>query len=310
MRTFDRSFLLIVLVSLTAFAAPPHPSTRDDALRLYRAGKYDQACPLFEKLAQTAKTDGSLWADYSLCEWKRGGSSWNMEWSAHKAFRFGDERTRKNALFNLHQAERRAQLPPLNAPQPMVVCAYGSTDSDCPNAPPIWMCVVPWNHQGSGGGESGTRIAFGADTDELVSVMRGDEVPDSSVDLEFTDEAFCGWCEAHAWDCASSRVVQPEFDKCVARSKGVDGGDFACLQTVCDKAQRAYEEDRSIWPAAADEIKKAHEQCRNCGVQEERECEILVVDTCQRRVGYYCTSKTGHGKGEAKELSLDEAKSE
>ena len=58
--------LLLALV-LAADAGTPLDATRAQALQLYNALKYAEACPLMKQVAETLRTDSGAWSDYGLC---------------------------------------------------------------------------------------------------------------------------------------------------------------------------------------------------------------------------------------------------
>ncbi|MGC4118658.1 MAG: hypothetical protein QM765_29690 [Myxococcales bacterium] len=87
--------LLLLLAGLAAAPTAPKP----DALKLFRAGKYDEACPLFRKVAEAKPTNGAAWSDLGLCEFKRGHREEGRA-ATLRAIRFGDATTRAHAAYN------------------------------------------------------------------------------------------------------------------------------------------------------------------------------------------------------------------
>jgi hypothetical protein len=87
---------LIWLLSLTAAANPE--SLDQQALRLFKAKKYKEACPLFRQIAEQRKT-GTAWADLGLCELRRGDEK-EGRLATLRAFRAGNDLDRQHAAFN------------------------------------------------------------------------------------------------------------------------------------------------------------------------------------------------------------------
>lgn len=322
MRANRNAFAIPLLLLVTAALALPLGARAKkpkgvgiQAKRLYEAKRYEEACPLFEKLATEAKSDGARWADLGLCEFRRGRVDAGVRASL-LAVRYGDAATRKNAYFHLDRAGVRAQLP-MDTPGDEIVCRA------IPAAPPfeceaeLQACLVPWQNYGSGGGTTGTSLVFATDAESLaywktLPSWERDRAAgaDNAVQLRREEEKLCGWCYDHAWSCDSSRVVLPKADACFRKAtarKGKPSPDMCyrrtpsdaklcdeymkCFDALCAKAQAAYETDRSLWPAAADEITRARAQCDDCGVQEATTCEVIAIDPCARRVGYACSEE-------------------
>jgi hypothetical protein len=91
----------------TSLAAPAFAQS---AHQLYRSGDYDRACPRFEAETRRRPQDGAAWADLALCEEKRGNRQ-KARRANMMAVRFGNERTRKNAYFNLWRMKEVLELP-------------------------------------------------------------------------------------------------------------------------------------------------------------------------------------------------------
>lgn len=104
MRSWQSLAVLLGLSLATAASA-------QSALQLYRSGDYERACPLFEGETRRRPQDGAAWADWALCEEKRG----RLEKARHAnmlAVRWGNEQTRKNAYFNLWRMKEGVDLSP------------------------------------------------------------------------------------------------------------------------------------------------------------------------------------------------------
>ena len=306
---------------LTAAQAQSKERPRDQASRLYKKKKYDEACPFYEKLATDAKVDGALWADLGLCEFRRAHAEAGQRASL-LAMHYGNEAVRKNAYFNLQASGYRADLPKQKSTDE-ISCEFlpAAPQGACDKK--TWVCVVPWASYGTGGGTSGTTAVFGfgaaamAVLRENPPFQRGEETEDSNVvPLTNMYEEFCGYCHGHAWDCSSSSVVTPKVEQCFKKNAGTKGKPdpdvclrrtpadgklcdayMTCSEALCTQAQTAYESNRALWPKAADEIAQAHSWCNDCGIQRSRTCEVIAVDSCNGRIGYACQQEVRGKKG-------------
>lgn len=284
---------------------------RGQALHLYHQKKYDQACPLFEKLATDAKVDGVLCADLGLCEFRRARDAAGQRASL-LAVHYGDDAVRKKTYFNLYAFGYRARLPQQKSGDE-ISCEF------LPPTPPfacekkVWACLAHWSHYWTGGVTAGTDAFFGSDDDAMAALKAHPALrsaPSDSADLvplSREQETFCGYCNAHAWECSTSKVVMPKVKQCFKKNTGAKGEPdtnvclrrtpaygklcneyMKCSAALCEQAQTAYESHRARWPEAADEIARAHNRCKDCGIQESKTCEGIAVDSCSGRVGYAC----------------------
>jgi hypothetical protein len=77
-----------------AFAAdastPPPLPTATEALKLFKAGRFDVSCPMYEAIAGAKATDGAAWADLGLCEFRRGRHAESARRATLLALRYGD----------------------------------------------------------------------------------------------------------------------------------------------------------------------------------------------------------------------------
>jgi hypothetical protein len=129
------------------------------ALQLYRSGDYERACPLFEAQTRRQPQDGAAWVDLALCEEKRG----KREKARHAnmlAIRWGDEKTRKNAYFNLWRMKEGVDLAPFDS---LGDSANGSHKCLALRAAPELACTAEvracaYGRRGLGAREAGHNI--------------------------------------------------------------------------------------------------------------------------------------------------------
>jgi hypothetical protein len=183
------------LSAATTLAAPP--SAREawrQALGFFKQKRFDAACPLFESAATSEKTNGAIWADLGLCELKRGNSGASVHASLLAA-RYGTEKVRKNAYFNLNLAEYRFPLPGQQ-------CAEVSAVSEAECAESIFACTREFRSYGTGAGDSGVYAIFASarETAQLysddTSISANSDAP-SSLELSEHHECLYSWCTLH-----------------------------------------------------------------------------------------------------------------
>src|SRR5215471_13419362 len=80
------------------------------ALTDYKKKDYVAACPLFARAAEAAPKNGAIWGDLGLCYFKLGGAATSIH-PSRLAARFGDERVRRAAYYNLGLAGASITLP-------------------------------------------------------------------------------------------------------------------------------------------------------------------------------------------------------
>jgi hypothetical protein len=293
------------------------------ALALFKKKEFDAACPLFESAARAQPRNGAIWGDLGLCEVKRGTGE-SMAASVHAsrlAIRFGDERVRKAAYYNLGLASERESLASdgctvLSAP-PEAECSQTAV-----------ACTKRWTTSGIVYQQFGT-VAFVALTegeaktacDAVSELDPHPDATDAGIILEEGSENSCGsWCAGHFWQTEDSSALVKQavacsegrrgplsgrLDLCIAQGKRCTDI-YACIEAVVSHAGESE--------AVAREYDKLLGQCqRDCTANEATSpptsCGIVHVDPCRRRVGVVCSTPNPNGRAPkltASELELPE----
>jgi hypothetical protein len=120
----------------TTPAAPPDP------LRLFKAGKLDQACPLFDAVAEKKRTDGAAWVDAGLCAFRQGKVDRGRA-ATVRALRYGNAKVRKAAAYNLSKFLTPDEFPDEDCADLAVPEELG-----CPRR--AWACVHKFGNMGWG----------------------------------------------------------------------------------------------------------------------------------------------------------------
>jgi hypothetical protein len=277
-------------------------------LALYKQSKFAAACPLLTEAAAIAAENGAIWADLGLCELKRGDRAASIHASLLAA-RFGDERVRKNAYFNLHLAGYEAGVHP--APGAL------AEPAELACSMPAFACTGDWTAYGSRSGTSGTVAIFDtneedarARCDDLAGALGGETGP-GEVPLSESQLCFDTWCELNAWRCEESGQVSRRAEACFQKALGALPADLcsqdsAACETFrrCHKAACAAAEDAidrtpgaKPWPAVVREHDEDTASCYgNCVEGDLLSCTVVVVDPCQNRIGYVCSEPDAKGK--------------
>jgi hypothetical protein len=116
-------------------------ATAPTALELYRAGKLDEACPAFQKMAEEKRNDGAAWADLGLCELKRGHLSEGRAATA-RALHYGNKKVRAGAAFNW---SRYVKDEPATEG-----CAWAEPEPGLECAKRYWACADRESNMGIG----------------------------------------------------------------------------------------------------------------------------------------------------------------
>jgi hypothetical protein len=173
-------------------------------LALYKQSKFAAACPLLAEAATTAAENGAIWADLGSCELKRGDKAASIHASLLAA-RFGDERVRKNAYFNLHLAGYEAGVSG--------ACGALAVPAELACSVPAFACTGDWTAYGSRSGTSGTVAVFDeseedarARRDDIAGGLGG-ETRSGEVVVSESQLCFDTWCQLNGWRCEESRQV-------------------------------------------------------------------------------------------------------
>jgi hypothetical protein len=296
------------------------------ALALYKKKQYEAACPLFASVAQSQPKNGAVWGDLGLCELKRNTPE-SLAASVHAsrlAVRFGDERVRKAAYYNLGLAEVKESLPDEG-------CTMISAPSEAACTKTAAVCTKTWRTSGTVYQSYGG-VAFLARTAAEAERLR-DEFPDldpsadairTGVSLYEGAENSCGsWCAGHAWQSDDSSLVMKQALACEQKQRGPLAGAIdvcvargkRCSDILgCAEAILSHTEDS---PAVAREWARLRGKCeKECtaGANSDPEttCTVVHVDACRGYAGVVCsTPKSGGGATlRAVEIELAEPESD
>jgi|GEM_PF-2373087 len=289
------------------------------ALTLYKKKQYDAACPLFASVAQSQPKNGAVWGDLGVCELKRGVLDASIH-ASRLAVRFGDERVRKSAYYNLVLAGATERLPD-------DACATISAPSEAACVQSAAVCTKSWSGSGSVIHTFG-KVAFFARNLALAEQLR-DALPELDPPAEAiqtgialsegSDDTCSSWCGANAWQSVDSSLIMKHAlaceqkkqgplsgpsDLCVSRGKRC-GDIVECAQTVLshtsDSASVAQEWQRLLGICVKD--------CSDgASATPPTTCSVVHVDPCRGRVGVVCSTLKPKGGSilQASELELVE----
>jgi len=285
-------------------------STWARGLELYKQSKFAAACPLFARAAASAPENGAIWADLGLCELRRGDRPASIHASLLAA-RFGNERVRKNAYFNLYLAGYALELPEECA-------ALGDPPTELACDAPAFACTADWHAYGSAEGTNGAVAVFASSANEAragrndMTSSAGASGP-GAVALSEARLCFHTWCELNGWRCDDSAVVGRRTSACFERALGPPPKDL-CVQPspACDQFQKCQRESCAAaenaivsspgakpWPSVVREHDERIANCvGGCVEGDTLSCSVVVVDPCQNRIGYVCSTPNAKTKGE------------
>jgi hypothetical protein len=299
-------------------AAPGPREAWRRGLVLLKQKKFDAACELIASAANAEQTTATIWADLGLCELKRGHADAAVHASLLAA-RFGDERTRKNAYFNLNLASYEVDIPG-------EACGPVSVAPEAACTAPLFACTKNWQQYGTAEGDSGTVAVFDTDLEgartQTEDASFAGEATGNALDLSESHACFFTWCGFHGWECDSSPVVSKRVEACYVKQHGPMPKDLClrpsalcesfqkCSEGVCAQANAAISgaPGAKHWPAVEREYDRSQAACMaDCREGETLSCSVVYVDPCQSRIGYVCSIsdlKTGRVATEARELVL------
>jgi hypothetical protein len=281
-------------------------STWSRGLALYKQSKFAAACPLLAEAAAAAAENGAIWADLGLCELKRGDNAASIHASLLAA-RFGDERVRKNAYFNLYLAGYGLDVDG--------ECGALAATAELACSAPAFACTGDWTAYGTRSGTNGTVAIFDT-TEEDVRARRDDiagpsESGPGEVALSESQLCFDTWCQLNGWRCEESKQVSRRADTCFQEALGPVPANL-CSQdgTACETFQRCHQQACAAaedaingtsgakpWPAVVREHDEKMANCySNCVEGSTLSCTVVVVDPCQNRIGYVCSEPDAKSK--------------
>lgn len=100
------SEVTLALALVVLAAAPPADALRSQAQAAYQAGRYAEACRLFDRAVKAAPADGSLWADLAVCL-RRLGRTAEAATANHQAISAGDQEIRATPTSTCGSSARR-----------------------------------------------------------------------------------------------------------------------------------------------------------------------------------------------------------
>lgn len=293
------------------------------ALALYKKKQYDAACPLLARVAAAQPKNGAVWGDLGLCELKRGELGESVH-ASRLAVRFGDERVRKSAYFNLGLASEKESLPAEG-------CALISAPSEAACARPVAVCTKSWRTSGRVFQRYGT-VAFLARSaaeaerlrDEFPELDPSPEAIQSGVALDEGSENSCGsWCEGSAWQSDESSLIMKQALACEQKQRGpLPGPPDPCVSRGkrcsdlidCVQAVLSHVGDS---PPIAREWERLRGKCqKDCADGASSSpaptCSVVHVDACSGHVGVVCSTpkKNGGFVLQASEVELAEPESD
>ncbi|QSQ17403.1 tetratricopeptide repeat protein [Myxococcus landrumensis] len=266
-------------------------------LALYRAKDYARACPLLRQAAEAAGTHGEIWADLGLCELRWGRKAQSIQ-ASNLAVRYGDEKTRKAAYFNLGLAGVRL-VPPDTADTETCVRLQPPEELACARR----FVACGKTHPTSFLGQITVRISDlwifsceGKDCPRKTPPSPpcreepGTFCPRSGIDL-LHDESAAGTGPLPEWTCKISDAVASRGKQC-QQQKGADAA--ACLKTACAAARHWQQEtvmSREEWPELQEELESwgSRHDCKYCAESRiQTQCTLVSINPCSGRAGAVC----------------------
>ncbi|ADO69130.1 tetratricopeptide repeat protein [Stigmatella aurantiaca] len=293
-----RSVLVLVLLVTTPALAQALDSDWKAGLAFYRAKNYARACPLLLKAAEAASTHGAIWADLGLCELKRGKKAESIR-ASNLAVRYGDEKIRESAYFNLglvgvnlapQGVVSDGTCVPIEPPKELA-CAQRITG--CGHT--IQLPGYTYREEQRAGllivhcddGTCPAQSPFGGH----CVIQRDDSCPEPSIVL-VSGETSRGPGATPEWTCEASGAVELRAQECQSK-KGADAK--MCARKACKAAIRWRKEA----PASRAEWKELHEElegwasineCKACAeFTRKTQCTVVSIDPCSGRAGTVCT---------------------
>ncbi len=261
------------VLTLSLLAAAPAPavkkgedveSLRARATKLYRAKKYAEACPLYERAVKLAPEHGPTLADLGLCLQKQDKKD-----AARKAYvralevSDADPTTRSNVYFNLaafHDATPgpvKLESTPTPRGHDLGIGAGGpcgplpSSEPSCKKT--LEACVEEWSSSSSTGpGPYGDLKHLEARGFNL-RIYGGGEPGDAA-------DAKPGFCDNAP---AVGSVARPAAQTCIFWSSNLEG-------PGCEPGDKPCEAEQDLL------------------LKDEGSCKLVYVDPCKGRVGVSC----------------------
>lgn len=293
--------LLWLVASATVRADGSSDAAWRAGLDAYRAKDYAKACPLLQKAADAASTNGDAWADLGLCEHRRGNTQASIH-ASYLAVRYGAEETRKAAYFNLSLAG--ADI----APEPAAnACSEIEVPKELGCAKRVAACSYVYQDLQSnyldkrssgllfercdGTCPEQSRYGWKCGSDGASDCWE----PDITLVNESTGR---GHSSYPPWSCQESPAVAARALACIAK-KGANKK--ACEKKACAEAKRLQKDDaalKSRWTELQYELDRwdASHSCQSCSWSTNKTtCGVVSIDPCLNRAGVVCTTKVSSG---------------
>lgn len=292
--------LFLLLVTLPALAQTPDNDWKA-GLASFRARDYSRACPLLLKAAEAAATNGAIWADLGLCELKRGKKEESIH-ASNLAVRYGDEKVRRSAYFNLGLAgvnlvpqgvARDGGCVPLEPPRELA-CTRRVTACGHSFAQPGYT-YVEGRSSGllllpCGEGSCPTQSPYGGHCVGLGD----DRCREPSIVLA-SELTLRGVGSTPAWTCEESGAVESRSLECQSK-KGAD--EKTCSKKACADAvrwQKQARASRAEWKELEEELESwdSLNECKSCAeTTTKTQCTVVSIDPCSGRAGTVCTEES------------------
>jgi hypothetical protein len=275
------------------------------ALALYKNKEYRAACPLFKSAAAHQPRNGAIWGDLGLCLLKLEtlGSRDASIHASRLAVRFGDERVRKNAYFNLNLAGVKESLPDDGC-----TTVAAPPEAECKKSAAV--CVKSWGSTGRVFQTSG-KVAFFArsaldaerERDRLNDIDPTPDMIAGGVSLaKASDNSCSSWCDFYAWDAVEPSMFKEQALACLEKRRGpfpskpdpcVQKGKRCTDFLDCVQAVLSHVRDSRPIARESDRVRAScRAECEAGADSDSSECSVVHVDACSARVGVVCTTLT------------------
>ncbi|NBD14088.1 tetratricopeptide repeat protein [Corallococcus silvisoli] len=288
-----RSVLVLFLLVTTPALARSSDDDWKAGLASFREKDFARACPLLRKAAEADRIRGAIWADLGLCELKRGKKTESIH-ASNLAVRYGDEKVRKSAYFNLGLAgvnlapqgvTSDGSCAPIEVPKEL---ACGQRIAACGHKLELPGYTY---HEEQSAGLVVLSCAEGTCPARLDCAQQGD-LPCSNLSIALdSEETLRGMGATPDWTCEDSEVVSTRTLECASK-KGAN--EQTCARKACEEATRWRESPapRKAWPELEDEIDSwaSVNECKSCAEFTTRtRCTVVSIDPCTGRYGAVCT---------------------
>jgi hypothetical protein len=313
----------------TAPARGPAATLRQEGMRAYRAGRFDEALTRFQEAAARDPDDPDALADVALALQRIGRTAEAVAVNRkvlRVASRAGGAKARRFSKVRLAAYSNLGRLGEVVAVPEVGACAALPVDKG--TCKPLFACREARQNAGSGLATVWEVLRI-AHTTEAAILDEDDyhEVPplipgltdgeyesdlghgpvdlseqEGDAVLRYGTEEVGDECQRTYgdWSCESSGEVLAETLRCVGPSAPAAGAiDLptlrkqpaadACFRNACDRAEK------NPWPTAKAEIDQRAQRLAAChgglGEIDDTTCVVVYVDACSGFIGTYCTTR-------------------